>query len=61
MTAALRDDLPSVTRSAMNAPEISLLGDALQTPLKGESVVSCWRWATFCLHLGLTLKEDLGI
>lgn len=39
MTAALRDDLPSVTKSAMNAPEIALLGDALQTPLKGESVL----------------------
>lgn len=37
MTAALRDDLPSVTKSAPNAPEIAL-GDALQTPLKGESV-----------------------
>lgn len=40
MTAALRDDWPSVTKSAMNAPEIALLDEALQSPLQGESVCS---------------------
>lgn len=59
MTAALRDDWPSVTKSAMNAPEIALLHDALQSPLQGESV--CSVGVNFYLNLGLTPKEDLGI